>query len=272
MLWACTVLGLIVVIKLTGLRPTMGLYLPYMTLGAALLGISLAGWMSKQRRPAARVAAAVGWAVCMAAVGAGTARVVKQALAEPAISEVARVVRGVAAPGVKIMATRPEHAGVPVSLDARRDERARHERLAAKYHVKLPPVAKEREVDVPGAYHVRRIPWTIGGLEVYDEKQVAAVAPFSWPIQDEEYDLDYWTRQGFTVFVLTDEKDRIASNVPAYKRLYEQIRQQCQLVREVKAHKPLFWEGDTRVYRLKSDKSSPTTAPATAPAARPAGR
>jgi hypothetical protein len=88
---------------------------------------------------------------------------------------------------------------------------------------------------------------------------------FAWPIQQEEYDLEYWTRQGFTVFVLTDEQERLTSKVPAYVRLYEQIRSSCELVKEVKARKPLFWEGDTRVYRLRQ-QASPTTVPATAPA------
>src|SRR5688500_9470269 len=84
-------------------------------------------------RPAG-VAATLGWAACVAVVGFGCLRVVKQAMAEPAVEEVARVVRKVAPADPKIMATRPEHAGLPISAEAVAGERARHERLAAKYN------------------------------------------------------------------------------------------------------------------------------------------
>jgi hypothetical protein len=48
---------------------------------------------------------------------------VRQALAEPAIAEVGRVVRKVAPPDAKIMATRPEQAGLPLSAEAVAGER-----------------------------------------------------------------------------------------------------------------------------------------------------
>lgn len=258
LLWACTIIGILVVMKLTGLRPTVGLYLPYTTLMTALVGVAFASWGSSSRRPA-RMVGCVGLVVCGVLLGVGCFRVVKQAMAEPAIDEVARVIRTTMPPDVKIMATRPEHAGLPISVEATAGERARHERLAAKYHVTLPGKAQERDAaGTTGGYHVRRIPWVTGGLEVYDEKDVKTIAPFGWPIQKEEYDLDYWTSQGFTVFVLTDEQERLTSGVKPYVKLYEQIRASCDLVKEVKARKPLLWEGDTRIYRLRS---SPSTRP-----------
>jgi hypothetical protein len=258
-LWASALIAILVVMKLTGLRPTVGLYLPYVTLMTALVGVSLGRWMSEARKPV-RLVGIAGWAVCAGFLAFGCLKVVKEAMAEPAVTEVARVIREKTPPDVKILATRPEQAGLPVSAAARAGERARHERLATKYKVKLPREAEERNANAPGGYHVRRMPWVIGGLEIYEEKDVKVITPFAWPIQSEEYDLDYWTRQGFTVFVLTDEQAKLNSSVPAYVRLYQQILASCDLVKEVKARKPLFWEGDTKIYRLK-EGSRPATLP-----------
>jgi hypothetical protein len=116
--------------------------------------------------------------------------------------------------------------------------------------------------DAPGGYFVCRMPAAIGGYEVYDEKDVKTVTPFAWPLQQEEYDLAYWTRQGYTMFVLTDEQQRLESNVRPYAQLYEQIRAACDLVKTVKTRKPLFWEEDTKIYRLRTAPGVSQTQPA----------
>jgi hypothetical protein len=265
-LWACGIVGLLVVMKLTGLRPTPGLYLPYVTLMIGLVGVGYAAWAERMGERHGRVMTLLPLAVGVVLLAWPCVTVVRQALVEPAIVDVARTIRQRVPADAKILATRENQAGLPISVAAQVDERARHERLAAKYKVKLPPLAKERLIDPPGGYHVRRMPAAIGGLEVYDEKDVKTVTPFGWPIQKEEYDLDYWTRQGFTVFVVTDEEQRLTSKVPSYVKLYEQIRASCDLVKEVKARKPLFWEGDTKIYRLRGAAQIP---PQTQPVATP---
>ena len=48
----------------------------------------------------------------------------------------------------------------------------------------------------------------MGGMEdLKAEVAEEAVKPYWWPIQPEEWKLDYWTKQGFNIFVVLKESD-----------------------------------------------------------------
>jgi hypothetical protein len=52
--WASVLVGLAAVMTLTGLRPTVGLYLPYVTIMTSLVGVTLASCCRARARIAAR--------------------------------------------------------------------------------------------------------------------------------------------------------------------------------------------------------------------------
>ncbi len=86
--------------------------------------------------------------------------------------------------------------------------------------------------------------------------RLKTVKPFWWPIQYEEWDLDYWTTRGFSIFVVIEGGSltgtgMLVHNDPIYQSFYEQIEARCELVATLPATRPLFYERTVKVYRLR---------------------
>jgi hypothetical protein len=264
LIWTSTVVSVIVTAAISGTRADVQLYVPQCVL-IGTIGIMTWVWMAG-RKDWRRWPGMVGLVSAFVVLVAGSLEVDRQALATPIHSRVAEVLRKVDGIGRRrILATDVPLTGLPVAGNADRDVVERDERLAQKYGVTLPPRYRAYPPE-EDRYYVRAVPWVISGLENYDEKDVKLVKPFAWPLQPEEWRLNYWLNNGFTVFVIRDEEvwlspldrpcpsdspslaDCYVRRVAAYRRLLEEIHSRCTLVAAIPADRPLFEEADTKVY------------------------
>jgi hypothetical protein len=193
-------------------------------------------------------------------VGSGT--LVKEGLTTPISAKCAEVLAKVADPSHdKILANVPSRYGVglPVSVAAQEDEAERNERLARKYSVKLKEAPAEhqkgnRRNQFANVYYVRGFPFAMGGMQDLDEEKAEkAVKPYYWPIQNEEWDIDYWAAKGITIFVVQDEDAWLKSDVAAYRKLHREIKDRGELIATIPAGRPHFSEADVKIYRLSND-------------------
>ena len=202
--------------------------------------------------------------------GIGFIDVVRQAMATPMpvrCSEVLKIDRR--------PRSRQDPHGVPLpdgTADrpaAIEEEQNRHERLAKKYGVALTERAEEsrsHRYQTGKAYYVRNIPFPMGGMEdLKAEVAQKAVKPYWWPIQPEEWNLDYWIKQGYNIFVVQDESVMENSSIPEYRSLHQEIKQRCEQVAVVPSRRPLFFEGEMKIYRLRNPSGS---APSSGPGSR----
>lgn len=264
LIWMSILVSVTVTAAIAGNRADVQLYVPVSVL-IGTMGIMTWIWMAG-RNDWSRWPGMVGLVSAFVVLVAGSLEVDRQALATPIHSRVADVLRKVDGIGRRrILATDVPLTGLPVAGNAYRDVGERDERLAKKYGVTLPPHYRPYPPE-EGRYYVRSVPWVISGLENYDEKDVKLVKPFAWPLQPEEWRLNYWFNKGFTVFVIRDEEawlspldrpcpsgspslaDCYVRGVGAYRRLLEEIHSRCTLVASIPADRPLFEEADTKVY------------------------
>ena len=70
----------------------------------------------------------------------------------------------------------------------------------------------------------------IGGLEDLNPEDIKIVKPFAWPIQYEEWKLDYWIAQGFNIYVIGDEEALLRNAVEDYRSFVREIKQRCDLM------------------------------------------
>ena len=187
----------------------------------------------------------------------GSAQIVRVALATPMSARCAQVIKAIARPERdKILAAGHRNLlGVPISAAAADEERERHVRLAKKYGIELGERAKERIApldELNRGYHIRAFPGVSGGLEDLSPEAAAdVVVPYVWPIQDEEYDLDYWTSQGFNIFVVQNHAFFLNCPTPQFRKIHRQIEERCELIANLPTSRRLFYESDTMIFRLR---------------------
>jgi len=256
-LWVSSVIGLLAFAALSG--PRIYAYrLPPFAVLALTLG-SIAAMSLWERKGVSKL---VGLSLAIAILCytlAGSFEVVRQAAAVPTPTRVANVIRAIGEPDRgKILATKLATVGLPVSAAAEDEEWQRHERLAKKFGVKLPDRAKEkrsRQGDTGGGYFIRTLPMVFWGMEDFDQEAMSKlVLPFSWPLQDEEWELDYWTARGFNIFVVQGEERFLNSSVRLYRNLHQQIKERCELVERLPTRRPLFFEHDVAIYRFRAHR------------------
>ena len=252
LLWISTVVGLFIVNAITGDRVVPGLFLPFSSLIVLLTVVTL-GRLAEDERSLHRRLGQVGLAISLASTFVGSAMVLQQALAYPAKKEIAKVLTEHALPNkTRILAADIDKTGVVQSFEARRAERARHERLAQKYKISLPPAAAEhanRRPDRLNTYFTFPIPYVIHGLEHVDENDVAAIKPFVWPRQKEEWSLDYWLERHYSIFVVRKEWWMLTRAEPPVISFHKEIKSRCDLLHVVPPRRPLFWELEYRIYK-----------------------
>lgn len=253
-LWGA-LLGTVIWVALTvGSRVTDGLFVAHITLMVVMACSALVA--VPVRLTWARHAPIAAVLLVAGSYAADSWDVKRQALAESQLdARVTQAVLSVATPGE----TRVLSAGPPLLYPTDptvvEEERQRHERLALKYGVELPPLsAEKRRKSEPATeddrtpLYVRSMPYVFGGLEVYEESEVTNIQPFAWPPQPEEYSLDYWLAQGFEVFVVANEAAYLASDSRFYRERHAEIRERCRLIEALAPERPLFFESEVRVY------------------------
>lgn len=124
-------------------------------------------------------------------------------------------------------------------------------RLAQKYNVMLPKTAPERQIvsTAQDALYYVGLPQTMYGLEnIKDGEQQFEVQAYAWPLQPKEWNLPYWTKQGFSIFILTDVAFHL-DNRPSERisRFFEELLQSCQRLQTFEPVKPLHLEYKTLI-------------------------
>jgi hypothetical protein len=258
LLWGASALGFVAIPAISGTTTQVRYLLPFATLALTLGCIATLSLC--ERRGLSQVAGISLVIAIVACESAGTIEVIRQAMALPMRKRCGEIIKAIAGPERdKILAAAPYLVGVPISAAADDEERARYERLAKKYGVELPERAREklyRRDTMTGGYFVLGIPFTHGGTEdlpLESHRELIKPALGIWPLQKEEWDLNYWTARGFTIFVVRDERSALdpAGQIPLYRALHLQIKKRCELVSVLPALRPLFGETELRIYRIR---------------------
>jgi len=260
LLWASSAFAYAVVSAISGSTIQPRYFLPYDVL-AFMLGCVAVLSLSERNGLFKLVGVSLAIAV-LACEAVGSVEVMRQAMTTPLSARCAQVIKAIADPEQdRILAANVQLVGVPVSAAADDEDRARLERLAKKYGVKLPDRAKEkisRRGDRARGYFVRQLPFAHGGSEDLPREALEkSVKPSIglWPFQDEEWELDYWTTRGFSIFIVLDELAHLNSGVALYRSLHQQIKERCELVAVLPTTRPLFFEGEARIYRIRDPHS-----------------
>ena len=258
LLFGSNVSALVLVVMIAGPRITPALLLPFTGL-FLLHGVIACALYAQAEGSRPKRVGQLGVLICLAGVTWGTQTVVVQALRPPMGKRVVQVLDQLGGPAeLRILASKKDYLGVPIAFTAQEEERQRHERLAQKYGVALPERPPERSKprgDQSRAFHVREFPWATHGLEVYtDEELDGAVRALAWPIQPEEWSLDYWRDRGFRVFIVMDLG--INRTVPIYRAFFQSLREQAELVAKLETKRELFFETTQWIYRLRDESTS----------------
>jgi hypothetical protein len=246
-IWLAVMVSILVTAVLSGDRASPQIYFPQSLLAATLGSIMLV-----------RLARRTGWqrwvGVVFLLLSAAnmlwwTAAVWQQSFAPTVSSTVeAALLRLPDIEDRKILASKPRRVGLPISRAAIEATVARDESLASKYQITLPKRRRPLPESDAVGFYVSPIPWVIGGLEAYQEDELEVVKPFAWPIQPEEWSLDYWTDQGYTVFVVENEASMLESEISSYRKLHQQIAGSCRVLADIATEKTFFLQGDAKVY------------------------
>ncbi|MBT26440.1 MAG: hypothetical protein CML60_08600, partial [Rhodobacteraceae bacterium] len=125
-------------------------------------------------------------------------------------------------------------------------------RLARKYNVDLPDMASERLIlhSAQGAVYFVNMPGVMYGLENVDENAIDyEVKAHAWPLQKEEWQLDYWLEQGFSVFSVLDFQTYAYSSEPEIRRaFFQRMEKDCAMVQAFAPSKPLFLEREVVIF------------------------
>jgi hypothetical protein len=267
-LWVSALFALVTFAIVASRRIVLQHYLPSGVLFFTLGCIAVVSLL--ERRGFWRVAGLLGSSALLGFTIFGSFQVVTQALRPPLRIQLAEAIKKSCQPeGDKILAATAD-LGLPISPEASRQERSRHERLAAKYGVELPkqPPERERALDRhAGGYHIRSFPWSMGGMEELSPEEAKIIKPFAWPIQQEEWKLDYWIAQGFNIYVVGDEGTLLRHPVEEYRSFINQIKQSCDLMDVIPCTRPLFDQAlsDYRVYKLRKPAAAPGRSAAGSP-------
>jgi hypothetical protein len=248
MIWVSLTIGTVIVAGLTGPRQPEHLWIANFA-GFLLLGGVLLADQSRGPQRGVRAVAASLFAISAGFGLYGTAEVLRQAQAEPMHRTV----------GTYLAAEFPERRiltsqflDIPQMREAQQLELDRVDRLARKYNIEVPPLAEERIISssAPDAVFFVNMPGTMFGLENVDDDDLTyEVQAHAWPLQKQEWVLDYWEGLGFSIHVVQDFPYYAYESEPAMRRAYYQtLAETCRLLRVFEPAKPLFLESEVRVF------------------------
>lgn len=252
-LWVSLFIGSLLVIYLSGSRQQSGLWIPYMVSMELLVVIGLIIALQSHIKVKFLVSALLLVSASLYSIY-GTTVIIKQAIAKPIVYEVEALVRENFSIDEKILTIFRFKA--PQTKLMRDEEKARDKRIAQKYNVVLPERTSESKtfIEQANAINYRNMPMALHGLEHLDDDEALGgeIKPYAWPLQKEEWQLDYWIDRGFSIIVLADHQDSLyKSTVPIVRAFYHEVKDYCQLVKYFPAVKPLFIEFSATVYQCE---------------------
>ncbi|MGQ0457651.1 MAG: phospholipid carrier-dependent glycosyltransferase [Hyphomicrobium sp.] len=258
--WSLLAIGLsviaviLLVVPATGERQPTQLWLPYGMLVTAAVLLTAAHFAQSQYDDRFRVGGLAVFCLVGALLIARSGTIVAQALEPPMAPAVADAVRRAAPSGSRLLTNMEMAPWLQVSSKGAAEWRERHERLAKKYNVTLPPVAQESLTVSEDGYTVFAYPFAIGGMEVVDAEAPKAVIAFAWPIQVEEWTLPYWRERGYSLFVVQGPFHE--HSVAVYANFFREIMQTCSRVATVPTTRPLFFEAETNLYDCRKSTTA----------------
>ncbi|MEQ9695208.1 phospholipid carrier-dependent glycosyltransferase [Shimia sp. SDUM112013] len=145
----------------------------------------------------------------------------------------------------------------PQHPEAQAMSRERITRLARKYEVEMPEeAARDAEPTEDGkALFWVPTPAVMFGLEnATDEEMRDLIRPHAWPLQPEEWQLDYWLDEGFSVFVVSN-LPYMLNETPSllFRAFWGEIASRCEVAHTIAARKPLFLERDVTAFQCQLD-------------------
>ena len=248
------------------------LFLPY-TLSLTLLSCLSYASLTREHNV---IYARIGWIGLIGLLASnmwGSQAVMRQALSTPASKLVGGELRKIVTPkGPLTMSAEINHSGLPPSQAAIDMMYARHLRLAEKYNIEMPERSENRRnfLKDKGGYPVIETPWVIGGLEYTKPEDVKVVKPYAWPVQYEEWKLDYWLDKGVMVYVLRELEHNLSDVAPKYSaEFHQEIVDRCKRVAYINPERPLFFEREYFIFDCRQEpeqrpakSQSPDTMPA----------
>ncbi len=248
--WGAVTFATFMVIYLSGGRQQPGLWVPYMVLMQLFVALMICIILQHKESLYRSVGLVLAVVVGLLSVF-GSFVVMKQALAKPIIFSVEEFLnQNYKSDNTKMIVSITMHS--PQTQEMRDMDQKRSERLAKKYKVKLPEQAAENLVarNDPDAINYYNLPVAFWGLENTDDDTLGeAMKAHNWPLQKEEWKLDYWLKRGFSVFVLGDRKTREASDVALISNFYKEVSRRCKLVKNFEPTKPLFVEFTATIFK-----------------------
>lgn len=242
-IWAATVAALLLLAAIVGLRQPEQLWIAHFMVMQLFATISL---LCIFRR-----SSSVGAVIIVAALAIslfGDISIWRQALAQPISHDLAdRIEMNYPERKIAVNIALPLQKS-PASMDF---EAERVQRIADKYGVTMPEQAEERieHANNRKSYDYVGLPMVMYGLEnSTDEELYGKVEPFAWPPQAEDWQLQTWLDQGFSMFMIQDLDSWLFHDAaPVMKPLFVELSERCEEIEVVVARKPLFLERDVTI-------------------------
>lgn len=247
-IWLALLIGTLGTALMVGPRQPEHLWIGNFAGFLLLAGLGLTGLLTSVRhglRPLVALLIIAG--VGLSSLGAS--RPIMQALAKPVYHETDDILRDRYG-DTRVLSM--VETDIPIKQAARDMEISRWERLAEKYNVTLPDMAEERlqQSAAPDAQFIFPMPVAMYGLEHVDEDAEGyTVQAHAWPLQSQEWQLDYWLDQGFSVVILKNldyMRNEVAS--PLIRAFAEELVARCTIVDSIEPRKPLFLEREISVF------------------------
>lgn len=253
--WVAIAISTLAIISFTGTRQIESLWLPHvvsMQLFASILMVSVFQFLQGWPRQLTVVMFSLVFSVSVY----GTIVVMRQALARPAIDSLAEFINSenYIKNETRILTNYP--MPFPQSLEGKAFDLDREKRLADRYSISLIGKADEFYNARERSLNFSVMPVVYAGLEFTEDETLGeAMKPGLWPLQEEEWFLDFWTDQGVEIIIYSAFYDELNSReTPEILSFLREIEARCRLEKHIEAVKPLFVEYSATIFycsRLK---------------------
>lgn len=246
-IWLTTILSMVFVAYLVGMRQPEQLWISHFMVLQLFGALSIA-CVFRLSRTVGTLVGAVALAFCVI----GDISIWQQTLVRPLKDDVASYLTTVH-PERRVMSS----IDLPVlqSRLAQDYELARTARTAAKYAIEIPEVAPERRVPetLENAYFIVSTPTVMFGLEGSTDADLdGKIAPFAWPPQEANWNLDALISDGIDLFVISNLEWGVKNDAaPVLQAFYLDLSKRCRPVQVFLSRKPLFLERDTTVMECR---------------------
>ncbi|MGH1439290.1 MAG: phospholipid carrier-dependent glycosyltransferase [Cellvibrionaceae bacterium] len=247
--WLSLVVGSLIVMYLSGERQLSGLWVPYMV-PMQLLAIIFICSLAQKNTLSALLTPLIVLVFFISLYG--SVNVSRQAMAKPIVINIEKfIVENFQDNKTKILTFFP--LNLPQDKSMKEYMISRDEKLSKKYSVPLPVKAIENRVPKNNfsSVHYLDMPMPFFGLENSDDHTLKEVMKaYAWPIQKEEWKLNYWLNKNFELFILQDHENVLhESNLKVLNEFHHEIKKRCQLLKYYEPSKPLYYELSASIYR-----------------------